>query len=115
MNQRQDNPWLPYNERIRDFIRWYELGYYIIIYSVGFVLWGWWGILGVKIFNWLMYGMGGPLVDFFGEYPEPPEPLPNRCSAGIKNCQICDNEYDHEFNLNYKKEGFIKSLGLPFI
>ena len=94
------NPWLPYNERIVDFIRWKELGYYVILFTVSYLFLGWWGIVLAVIIDQLNHLQGGPVEGGYSqkEYP------PNTCSAGIEGCRICDNEYDHEWNEKWESQ-----------
>ena len=96
------NPYLPYNERIRDFIRWKELGFIIVLFVFFYIIFGWFGIILAPFFHYLMATMeGGAVGDIDNEYPAEEYP-PNICSAGIEGCKICDNEYEHTFNETYQ-------------
>ena len=99
----KDNPWLLYNERIRDFIRWYELGWIIVSFTFFYLVWGWWGILFAVILDWLNHLEGGPCADAFDIYPDNEVKYNWKCSANIEDCKLCNNEYDHEFNVKYNE------------
>lgn len=88
---------------IIDFIRWGELGALILLTTIGFMTLGWLGILLALLF----YGatgqlQGGMVGDFFNEYPDE-EPKRKKCSAGVENCRVCGDGYDHTFNVEYEK------------
>jgi len=85
-----------------DFIRWWELLFIVVVFIVFYTLFGWFGIILAPFFHYMMATIqGGAVADIFNEYPDEKFP-PNKCSAGIRNCQICNNEYSHEFNESYK-------------
>lgn len=85
-----------------DFIRWQELGYMIVSLTI-FCIWlGWWGIIPFLALDYLLHMEGGTVGDAFNEYPKEEFP-PNTCSAGIKDCNVCNNTYDHDFNVKYYK------------
>ena len=97
MEGKKFNPWLPYNERIRDFIRWYELGYYVILYTSCLIIFGWGGIIIALVLNWLNHLQGGPQLD-----TDIQKDRKIKCSANIEDCEYCGNGYDHEWNVSYK-------------
>jgi len=95
------NPWLPYNERIRDFIRWDHV---IVYLSVMLFMWGvlesaWGLLLGYVICNLFQNMCGGLQGDWLNEFPYEYKNYNWKCSAGIEGCEICNNEYSQEFKM----------------
>lgn len=85
-----------------EFIRWEELIITVIFFTIFSLIFGWIGFIICLIFNYLTLEVRSPPF-MLGDYPE--EEIPERkCSAGIKDCEICHNEYDHEFNKEYDKK-----------
>lgn len=101
------NPYLPYNNRIRDFIRWKTVGYGIVLYGGLSLIWGWWGLIATIGIDFLNSLSGGPVIDLFGEYPTE-EILPIKCTEGIEDCKYCGNGYKHEFNVRKHKDDIIE-------
>jgi hypothetical protein len=81
------NQWLPYNERIRDFIRWNELGWIIITCSFLYLICGLWGLLLAGIIYKLNHLEGGPVAEVFKEYTYTEQKIKQRiCGLGHKDC-----------------------------
>ena len=67
-----------------------------------------WGRIGIIlavvsfIFFDKLFIVGGSWI-IPEEYMDFGEEIINKCSAGVEDCRICNNEYSHEFNFYYKK------------
>lgn len=87
----------------REIIKWGDIVFFLMSFIIFCKIFGWIGFIIAFIFIWLMGRLeGGAVGDLWGDYPKEEYP-PNTCSAGIENCEICDNEYTHEFNEKYEK------------
>lgn len=64
----EHNPWLLYNEKVRDFIRWKELGTKLVIFTFCIGAFGWVGIFIAIAFDYLMLADGGTMI--IGDYEE---------------------------------------------
>ena len=86
---------------IIDFIRWNELIFLVLSFSLAIFFLGWWGILVAFILDRLNHLDGGIMADLDGEFYQAPIKLP--CSENIKDCDFCGNGYDHKFNVQYEQ------------
>lgn len=85
-------------------VRFSTIFFIIICLGIGYLTFGYIGILVGYAFAYLMGRAGdGAVADLWGEFYKEEYP-PNTCSAKIENCKICDNEYSHEFNETYERE-----------
>ncbi len=91
-------------ENLWDMIRFREIGFMIVLFFFCIGMFGLWlgSLIGLAIHFLTAHLEGGAVADILGEFPKEKFP-PNTCSADIKDCQICNNEYTHEFNLEYDK------------
>lgn len=81
-------------------IRWADLKFWCSAVVISYLLLGWIGVIIVLIMDYFSLEVAAPFI-FFDEMPE--EIYERTCSAGIEDCKICGNEYDHEFNVEYQK------------
>lgn len=83
---------------------WQNLLVTIFLCGFLFSFMGFWAIIPILIVSRDMEGGFASWIIF--ERPEETKEIKeiqNKCSAGIENCKICDNEYSHEFNIEYEK------------
>lgn len=93
---------LPFKEFL-SLVRWSTIVFMFISLIVGYAMFGWIGILIGWVFFYLMaQSDDGAVADVWNEFP-PEEYPPNICSENISNCKICNNEYEHSFNVKYEK------------
>ncbi len=86
-------------------IRWNEVAFVVIYPLISGLIWGRIGIiLAVTSFIFFdkLFIVGGPWIIPEG-YMNFREEIINKCSAGVEDCRICNNQYSHEFNFNYEK------------
>lgn len=85
------NPWLLYNERIRDNIQWENLLLESIMYFFLFIWFGWWGFLIGYTFIYLMT-MNGSIVYESDFTPQEPRKKIRicKCEKGYI-CYYCAN------------------------
>lgn len=81
-------------------IRWDCILFGVVMLGICLLFFKWWGIIVYLILNAGLTYEGGNWIDmndYSDKYP------PNTCSASIKDCKICNNEYNHEFNVEYER------------
>jgi len=81
-------------------IRWENLIFWSGAVVIGHLILGWVGVIIVWLMDYFSTEVSSPFI-FKDELPI--ETYERKCSAGIENCQICHNEYDHYFNEEYEK------------
>jgi len=84
-----------------DCIRWYDLIFWTSAIAIFYLWLGWAGVIIVLVADYLSLGVSAPAI--FPGYTLPDIEYNRTCSAGIKDCKICGNEYDHAFNEDYNK------------
>ena len=89
-----------------DLIWWEALKVNFWVFLISFIVLRWWGIILAVIFLNLMELQGGPVANMHLNQPPPPV-YNNKCSAGMEDCKICNNEYNHEFNLKYNDKFYV--------
>lgn len=77
------HPWLLYNEKVSDFIRWQEVVYYIFLFTFAIGAGGVKGFIVAFVFDWLMHLEGGPVSNAFNVYPRPGEPIVKHTKSKI--------------------------------
>lgn len=85
-----------------DCIRWYDLIFWTSAVIIGYLIWGWIGVIIVLLMDYFSSEVSAPFI-FHGDKQEKPI-YHRKCSAGIENCKVCNNEYDHEFNVKYNEK-----------
>ena len=100
----KDDFWKSQWQGFKEFLRWDCLLFEVILFSVCILIWGWWGIIPFLLVSSFFTANGGSWIDL-NVYPDKEYP-PNTCSAGIKDCIICEKTYihDHEFNVEYNEK-----------
>lgn len=86
-------------EHFKDYFFFENIAFTLIALALLTLFFGWWGILWTLLLKEALLVEGGNFIDLV-RYPEP-EPPKNICSAGISDCQLCDNPYSHEFNVKH--------------
>jgi hypothetical protein len=82
-------------------VRWYDLIFWNSLVIIFYLWLGWIGVIIVLFMDYWSLAVSAPMI-FPGESFEKPE-YHRECSAKIKGCKICKNEYSHEFNEKYQK------------
>lgn len=78
------NPWLGYNERLRDSISWTELIGLLIFYGTLTLIWGWLGFVVAYIISYLTVLSGGLQIGYSNSEPKI---LQRECSLH-KDCKF---------------------------
>ncbi len=94
-----------------DFIRWRELVFMVILFFFSIQIFGYFfGIVIALVVHFLSGNLeGGAVADIFGEWPAEEFP-PNTCSRNIENCNLCNNEYNHDFNVFYESNKWYRKI-----
>ena len=85
----QETYWQAQWKGFKDYFRWKEIGFLIILYTVLFLIFSWWGIIGALVLDWLCHLNGGMVIDVFGDFP------PKKEIKTIKKtfyCNLCKKE-----------------------
>jgi hypothetical protein len=88
-----------------ELIKWDEICFYILAFILFYGILNWIGIILYPFFIYLTGYLGDGACGesgLQGYFPYEVYP-PNTCSANIEDCQICDNPYEHDFNLRYNE------------
>ena len=79
-----------------EIIYWEHVIRFICFNLFGYLVFGWIGVfLGSFLFQ-VWFWIGGGLAPYL---PIPDDPIPEPCSAGIENCEVCGNGWRHEDNV----------------
>lgn len=83
------NPWVLYNEKLVDFVRWREVGALGVIFSFSLGILGPLGILSALAIYYLTGTLeGGSVGDAFGDFPRQEPKILSRKCALHENCRF---------------------------